>query len=332
MCVGTLGFLAASFAYAAASAKAPEEETYAPLAGEEVEEAPEQRTGGFRGVAVALTLSICVAPAAGAAAAQHFGAFATLAGAAGVAAIARCSGRYLLCRRWHEKRNEGRRAAGPARRRGAADALARVRLTRWWRRTISAGNIATQYLARDPVEHGRRLVHISLLGAAAAVAGTLIIEPLARKYGQGTEFSLNLLLARAGCLVAAGHLRRICLTPGVEPRHLWDCVSRVCDGSLDAREPRAARGVRAERGRRGRARSLGRPRVRVGTRRAGLARLFVRSLARATRARPTRSTARSRRRHWPSSSSLCGRRSRGTVGAAPLPAVRLFRVGFVGGC
>ena len=34
LCGGTLGFLAASFAYAAAaSAKAPEEETYAPLAG-----------------------------------------------------------------------------------------------------------------------------------------------------------------------------------------------------------------------------------------------------------------------------------------------------------
>ena len=64
LCGGTLGFLAASFAYAAASAKAPE--AYAPLAGAAEEDgAPEQRTGGFRGVAVALTLSICVAPAAG---------------------------------------------------------------------------------------------------------------------------------------------------------------------------------------------------------------------------------------------------------------------------
>ena len=41
VCGGTLGFLAASFAYAAASAKAPEE-TYAPLAGEaEEDDAPE---------------------------------------------------------------------------------------------------------------------------------------------------------------------------------------------------------------------------------------------------------------------------------------------------
>ena len=46
-------------------------------------------------------------------------------------------------------------------------------------------------------------MYISLLGAAAAV-GTLVIEPLVRKVWTGDEFRLNLLLARAGCLVAAG--------------------------------------------------------------------------------------------------------------------------------
>ena len=232
LCGGTLGFLAASFAYAAASTKTTEE-TYAPLAGEE-EEAPEQRTGGFRGVAVALTLSICVAPAAGGAAAQHFGAFATLAGASGIAAVALLWTLFALP------------AVAPTKSEAKADVLRGLRVvaappTRWlafaWTlvatNNIGVGNIATQYLARDRSSTGVGL-YISLLGAAAAV-GTLVIEPLARKVWRGDEFSLNLLLARAGCLVAAGISVGFALLPASNPGiYGIACLASVTAASMPA--------------------------------------------------------------------------------------------------
>ena len=235
VCGGTLGFLAASFAYAAASAKAPEEETYAPLAGAaEEDDAPEQRTGGFRGVAVALTLSICVSPAAGGAAAQHFGAFATLAGAAGIAAVALLWTLFALP------------AVAPTKSEAKADVLRGLRVvaappTRWlalaWTlvatNNIGVGNIATQYLARDRSSTGVGL-YISLLGAAAAV-GTLVIEPLVRKVWTGDEFSLNLLLARAGCLVAAGISVGFALLPASNPGiYGIACLASVTAASMPA--------------------------------------------------------------------------------------------------
>jgi len=233
VCGGTLGFLAASFAYAAASAKAPEE-TYAPLAGEEEEDAPEQRTGGFRGVAVALTLSICVSPAAGGAAAQHVGAFATLAGAAGVAIIALLWTLFALP------------AVAPTKSEAKADVLRGLKVvaappTRWlafaWTlvatNNIGVGNIATQYLARDRSSTGVGL-YISLLGAAAAV-GTLVIEPLVRKVWTGDEFRLNLLLARAGCLVAAGISVGFALLPASNPGiYGIACLASVTAASMPA--------------------------------------------------------------------------------------------------
>ena len=233
LCGGTLGFLAASFAYAAASA--PEEETYAPLAGAaEEDDAPEQRTGGFRGVAVALTLSICVAPAAGGAAAQHFGAFATLAGAAGVAIIALLWTLVALP------------AVAPTKSEAKADVLRGLKVvaappTRFlalaWTlvatNNIGVGNIATQYLARDRSSTGVGL-YISLLGAAAAV-GTLVIEPLVRKVWTGDEFRLNLLLARAGCLVAAGISVGFALLPASNPGiYGIACLASVTAASMPA--------------------------------------------------------------------------------------------------
>ena len=234
VCGGTLGFLAASFAYAAASAKAPEE-TYAPLAGEAAEDdAPEPRTGGFRGVAVALTLSICVSPAAGGAAAQHFGAFATLAGAAGVAILALLWTLFALP------------AVAPTKSEAKADVLRGLKVvaappTRWlavaWTlvatNNIGVGNIATQYLARDRSSTGVGL-YISLLGAAAAV-GTLVIEPLVRKVWTGDEFRLNLLLARAGCLVAAGISVGFALLPASNPGiYGIACLASVTAASMPA--------------------------------------------------------------------------------------------------
>ena len=233
VCGGTLGFLAASFAYAAASAKAPEE-TYAPLAGEEEEDAPEQRTGGFRGVAVALTLSICVSPAAGGAAAQHVGAFATLTGASGIAAVALLWTLFALP------------AVAPTKSEAKADVLRGLKVvaappTRWlalaWTlvatNNIGVGNIATQYLARDRSSTGVGL-YISLLGAAAAV-GTLVIEPLVRKVWTGDEFRLNLLLARAGCLVAAGISVGFALLPASNPGiYGIACLASVTAASMPA--------------------------------------------------------------------------------------------------
>ena len=234
LCGGTLGFLAASFAYAAASTKTTEE-TYAPLAGEaEEEDAPEQRTGGFRGVAVALTLSICVSPAAGGAAAQHFGAFATLAGASGIAAVALLWTLFALP------------AVAPTKSEAKADVLRGLKVvaappTRFlalaWTlvatNNIGVGNIATQYLARDRSSTGVGL-YISLLGAAAAV-GTLVIEPLVRKVWTGDEFRLNLLLARAGCLVAAGISVGFALLPASNPGiYGIACLASVTAASMPA--------------------------------------------------------------------------------------------------
>ena len=200
----------------------------------EEEDAPEQRTGGFRGVAVALTLSICVAPAAGGAAAQHFGAFVTLAGASGIAAVALL---WTLC---------ALPAVAPTKSEAKADVLRGLRVvaappTRWlalaWTlvatNNIGVGNIATQYLARDRSSTGVGL-YISLLGAAAAV-GTLVIEPLVRKVWTGDEFRLNLLLARAGCLVAAGISVGFALLPASNPGiYGIACLASVTAASMPA--------------------------------------------------------------------------------------------------
>ena len=171
-------------------------ETHAPLAGEEEEEAPEQRTGGFRGVAVALTLSIRVSPAAGGAAARTLGAFATLAGASGIAAIALLWTLFALP------------AVAPTKSEAKADVLrARLRVvaappTRWlafaWT-LVATNNIGVGNIARNiwrATAQAQESACIYLFCCRAAV-GTLVIEPLVRKVWTGDEFRLNLLLARA---------------------------------------------------------------------------------------------------------------------------------------
>merc|ERR1711924_406836 len=97
--------------------------------------------------------------------AQHFGAFATLAGASGIAAVAPTKSEAKA----DVLRGLKVVAAPPTRFLALAWTLVATN-------NIGVGNIATQYLARDRSSTGVGL-YISLLGAAAAV-GTLVIEPL----------------------------------------------------------------------------------------------------------------------------------------------------------
>lgn len=235
LCGGIIGFLAASFAYATAAAGKAPEATYARLAGEAAEDdAPEQRTGGFRGIAVALTLSICVAPLSGGAAAQHFGAFPTLAGAAGIACLALLWTIVALP------------AVAPSKADAKADVLRGLHVvasppTRWlacaWgllaTNNIGVGNIATQYLARGRSSTGVG-AYISLLGAAAAL-GTLVIEPCVRHVWKGDEFSLNLFLTRVGCLGAAAISIGFALLPASNPGiYGIACLASVTAASMPA--------------------------------------------------------------------------------------------------
>ena len=132
------------------------------------------------------------------------------------------------------------------------------------------------------VEHRSWLVYLC---SAPRRGRHFVIEPLARPLA-GDEVPHP--LARASRMPhRRRHLGRICLAPASNPGiYGIACLASVTAASMPA--SRACSWPRRRRGRRA-ALGFGRPRVRVGTRRAGLARLLVRYGA-PTRARPARST------------------------------------------